>query len=197
MKARKENSEIPDEVLVIAATLGDMRAFDELALRYRSAVYRVAQGIVGKEAAEDVAQDALLLAFKALPSLEEPSSFAPWLYAITRHRAFRYSKKERSRSDREVELDQLILQESEALKCPMDIAEADDRLDEVRQALDQLPADYSLILKLRFYDEMSLKRIADFLSLPLSTVKWRLHKGKEMLREKVRHCRAIKTNVSE
>jgi len=42
-----------------------------------------------------------------------------------------------------------------------------------------------LILKLRFYDEMPLARIADFLDLPLSTVKWRLHRAKQLLREKL------------
>ena len=60
----------PDEILVVAAILGDLTAFDELALRYRPAVIRTAQMIVLTDDAEDVAQEALLLAFKALPSLE-------------------------------------------------------------------------------------------------------------------------------
>ena len=52
----------------------------------------------------------------------------------------------------------------------------------VRAAIDTLEDDYRLILKLRFYDEMSLKRISDFLGLPLTTVKWRLHAAKNRLR---------------
>jgi RNA polymerase sigma-70 factor (ECF subfamily) len=80
-------SESPDDVLVVAAILGDLAAFDQLVLRYRAAVVRVAQGVVGREHAEDVAQDALLLAFKALPSIEDPRKFPAWLSAITRHRA--------------------------------------------------------------------------------------------------------------
>ena len=84
----------PDEVLVVAAILGDLDAFDELASRYRAAVVRVAQAIVGRETAEDIAQDALLLAFKALPTIEEPKKFAAWLSAITRHRALRVGKRE-------------------------------------------------------------------------------------------------------
>ena len=43
-----------------------------------------------------------------------------------------------------------------------------------------------MILKLRFYDEMPLKRIAVFLDLPLTTVKWRLHRAKQLLREKLK-----------
>jgi DNA-directed RNA polymerase specialized sigma24 family protein len=55
--------EPPDEVLVMAAILGDLEAFGDLAERYRAAAVRTAQAIVGREDAEDVAQDAHLLAF--------------------------------------------------------------------------------------------------------------------------------------
>src|SRR5713226_7131450 len=106
----KPGAEPPDEVLVVAAILGDLDAFDELALRYRAAVVRTAQSIVGRENAEDVAQDALLLAFKALPSIEEPRKFAAWLSAITRHRAFRFSKRESQHQRRNVELDEVLLE---------------------------------------------------------------------------------------
>lgn len=77
----KIGAEPPDEVLVVAAILGDFDAFDDLVSRYRAAVVRAAQAIVGREDAEDVAQDALLLAFKALPSIEDPGKFAAWLSA--------------------------------------------------------------------------------------------------------------------
>src|SRR5215510_12929413 len=105
----KLGAEPPDEMLVVAAILGDLEAFDELALRYRAAVVRAAQSIVGREDAEDVAQDSLLLAFKALPSIEDPTRFAAWLAAITRHRAFRFNKRERSHRTGRVELDEFLL----------------------------------------------------------------------------------------
>src|SRR5215210_3314699 len=102
----KEDEETPDELLVVAAILGDLSAFDELALRYRAAVVRTAQAIVGREDAEDVAQDALLLAFKALPSIEEPAKFAAWLSAITRRRALRFGKRESLHKAGRVEIDE-------------------------------------------------------------------------------------------
>ena len=54
-------AETPDEVLVVAAILGDFDAFNELVTRYRAATVRAAQEVVGRGDAEDVAQDALLL----------------------------------------------------------------------------------------------------------------------------------------
>ena len=174
--------EPPDEVLVVAAILGDLDAFDELAARYRAAVVRTAQAIVGREDAEDVAQDSLVLAFKALPSIEEPPKFAAWLSAITRHRALRFSKRERSRQAGRIDLDQFLVEQVHALSQPLASPEGDE---EVRLALENIAADYALVLRLRFFDEMPIKRIAAFLGAPLSTVKWRIHRGKELLREQV------------
>src|SRR5687767_4358011 len=87
-------SESPDEVLVLGAILGNLEAFEQLVLRYRPAVVRLARTVVGADDAEDIAQDALLLAFKALPTIEDPSRFAAWLSAITRHRALRFTQSE-------------------------------------------------------------------------------------------------------
>lgn len=171
-----------DELLVVAAIVGDLGAFDELASRYRTAVVRLAQSIVGRETAEDVAQDALLLAFKALPTIEDPKKFAAWLSAITRHRAFRVGKREGAQHARRVGMDELLLENLQSLARPL-IDEG--RNEELRLALEGVPESYALVLKLRFLDEMPLKRIASFLSLPVSTVKWRLHQGKKLLREQI------------
>src|SRR5262249_50028664 len=103
--------EPPDEVLVVAAILGDLDAFDELASRYRAAVIRTARAIVGREYAEDIAQDALLLAFKALPSIEDPAKFAAWLSAITRHRAMRVGKRESALQAGRVEFDEFLIEQ--------------------------------------------------------------------------------------
>lgn len=179
--------EPPDEVLVVAAILGDLDAFDELASRYRAAVVRTAQAIVGREDAEDVAQDALLLAFKALPSIDEPPKFAAWLSAITRHRALRFSKRERSHQAGRIDLDEFLLEQVQALGHPL-VARAEGD-DELKLALESVPADYALVLRLRFFDEMPLKRIGAFLGAPLSTVKWRIHRGKQLLREQIESLR--------
>ena len=175
-------SESPDELLVVAAILGNLEAFEQLVVRYRSAVVRLARSIVGPDDAEDVAQDALLLAFKALPGIEEPRKFAAWLSAITRHRALRFSKSETAHMTRRVALDEALLEKIEALAKPLAEKERDEAMIE---ALDSLPSDYAMPLRLRFLDEMPLNRIAAFMGVPLSTVKWRIHHGKKLLRAKV------------
>src|SRR5215212_5433689 len=116
--AEPKLEKLPDEMLALAAVLGDLRSFDALVLRYRRAAYRVAQSIAGAELAEDAVQESFLLAFKALPSLDEPSKFASWLYAITRHVTLRMSQRSRRESDRRVDLDDALLEYSDTLSRP-------------------------------------------------------------------------------
>lgn len=178
-------TETPDEILVLGAIMGDLDAFGELAGRYRAAAVRSAQAIVGRDDAEDVAQDALVLAFKALPSIEDPAKFAAWLGAITRHRALRFGQ--RDRNIRRVELDEVLLAGVGALTLPL-INES-EAAEELKLALEKVPSEFALVLRLRFLDEMPLRRIAAFVGVPVSTVKWRVHKGKELLREQVESLR--------
>jgi RNA polymerase sigma-70 factor (ECF subfamily) len=168
-----------DSVLAIAAVVGNLDAFGELVRRYRRAVERIAAGIAGPQAAEDIAQEAFLLAFKALPDLDEPDRFAAWLYAITRNRALRWARKE-SRMLR-VEFDDALLSciggfstgNRRDLESAVDLA----------AGIDELPENLRLIMRLRWLDEMPMQQISAFTGLPLSTVKWRLHEGKRLLRE--------------
>jgi RNA polymerase sigma-70 factor (ECF subfamily) len=187
-------SESPDEVLVLGAILGDLEAFEQLVVRYRPAVVRLARTIVSGDDAEDVAQESLLLAFKALPSIDEPRRFAAWLSAITRHRALRFSKSEDKHVRKRVPLDEALIEKIEALARPLSTKggvggvqrfDARERDEEMLAALDSLPADYAMPLRLHFLDDMPLKRIAGFMSLPLSTVKWRIHHGKKLLRARI------------
>src|SRR6185503_3438786 len=172
----------PDELLVVAAILGNLEAFEQLVVRYRPAVVRLARTIVGTDYAEDVAQESLLLAFKALPSIEEPSKFAAWLSAITRHRALRFSKSETQQIGKRVALDEALIEQIEALAKPLAEKERDEAMI---KALDSLPSDYAMPLRLHFLDDMPQNRIAAFMGIPVSTVKWRIHHGKKLLRAKV------------
>lgn len=134
--------------------------------------------IVGPEAAEDIAQDALLLAFNALPDLDEPDRFAAWLGAITRNRALRWLRNENR--VRRVEFDEGLIGYLEG------VATGDQRgkqaAAELVEGLDQLPEEYRLIMRLKWLDEMSMEQIAAYTGLTVSTVKWRLHEGKKKLR---------------
>ncbi|HZT42353.1 MAG TPA: sigma-70 family RNA polymerase sigma factor [Chthonomonadaceae bacterium] len=179
------DSTCSDEELVIGVLLGNPRAFDALVLRFRSAVLMVARQVLGdREAAEDVAQEAFVLAFRALPQLEDPGRFAGWLYAIARNRAQRVALKERRSEPTESEqMDRLLNAQSPVLVAnPVEACLQQDERALLLTTLQQLPDDYQTVLHLRYYEEWPVARIADFLSLPTTTVNWRLHYGRRLLR---------------
>ncbi len=168
-KTRLEQAD--DGQLARWARDGCRAAFEELARRYRTAVRLTARQIVGDtERADDVAQESLLLAFRALPTLAEPDKFGAWLGAIARHRARRVASQE----SRFVPLEPTHLDSLLSPKPPVS--------DDLTDAFAQLGEDYQTVLRLRYWEEWSVGQIAAFLSLPLTTVKWRLHHARELLR---------------
>ncbi len=177
-------NQVPDDELVVLSLLGSLAAFDELVRRYRGAVVRVTSQILGcRTSAEDAAQDALVIAFKALPQLQDPGRFPAWLCSIARHRALRVANQEmRTVAADKTDLDRLIIE-----RCPeLTINPAELVIgrfgSSVLRAMEALPEEVRLVMELRYCEEWSITAIASFLSLPLTTVKWRLHTGRKTLR---------------
>jgi RNA polymerase sigma-70 factor (ECF subfamily) len=194
---RRRFPHISEEELVEHALAGSLEAFDELVRRFRSAVTFVAEQILGSHAAaEDVVQDTFLLAFKALSQLKEPRQFAGWLCAIARHRARRVAAREgRMQTMEHTLLDQLLLARSEELSPPaMETCLHESELALVRALLAHLPSDYQTVLYLRYFEEWPVRRIAEFLSLSVTTVQWRLHHGRELLRRQLAQHRGEPTD---
>ena len=186
----EEWSQRGDMELIIATLVGNLEAFGELVDRFRPAVSAVVSGIVhSREDVEDVVQDIFLLAFKALPRLRDINRFAPWLCAIARNRAIRYQQRENRTTPRSI-LDVFVLRESKAFAeepagNPLSTLEQEESFSAVRDALDRLPEEYQAVLRLRYWSEMPLRSIGDFLDIPLSVVKWRIYKGKQLLRKRL------------
>jgi RNA polymerase sigma factor (sigma-70 family) len=169
-----------DETLVAAAIGGDDLAFEELVSRHRQTALRVAAGIVGPNQAEDVVQDSLLLAHRALASLKDRTKFSRWLMAITRWRALRASRKERRHSLGHVPLDESVLETLSDLASAPRQSDVGNEL--LIAALASIPPEYAEVIRYHFLHDLPHQKIAEFLDVPLSTVKWRCFRGKEILR---------------
>jgi RNA polymerase sigma-70 factor (ECF subfamily) len=188
--------EFEDEELVVASLLGQIAAFDVLVLRYRPAVLAaVSRQIARRELAEDICQEAFLLAFKALPQLADRTRFPAWLHMIARRQAIRHNRGEARASH--TPLDELILEHSEVMaQSGWDALEREEEQEWVRQAMAALPEEFRIVLSLRYWSEMPLERIAGILGLPLSTVKWRLHRARALIRAQLIAAQAEPTGYS-
>ena len=175
--------EASDAELVVVALAGNTQAFDVLVNRYRRAMLTVAQQIVRNAAdAEDVVQDAFLRAFEALPQLTDLNRFGAWLHSITRNRALRYYKNA-SRYQPQEDMEPYLNTVSDTSAAdPAQIVESELTQQGIRDAIQSLPPDYQAVIELYYWAEMPQQRMAEFLSLPLTTVKWRIRKAKELLK---------------
>jgi RNA polymerase sigma-70 factor (ECF subfamily) len=180
-----------DEELVLRTLLGDRAAYDELVRRFRPGVVLVAEQVLGSRfAAEDVAQDALLQAYRALPTLAEPAKFAPWLRAIARHRALRVAISQRRAATADPELlERSPLVADSDLDPYEEAARRADRMT-VRAMVGELPPEFATVLILHYWEQWPLARITEFLSLPIATVKWRMYRGRRLL-----FCRLTQVHV--
>ena len=163
--------------LVSLAQLGDLNAFDQLVAQYRPGALALAKQIARPiEAAEDAVQDSFLAAFKALPQLSDLEKFASWFGSIVRHRACRMAVGDRSDH---VPIDELILSHSPSIS-----EQIEQRADSgaVRCALMNLPEDVQIVMDLYYLEEWDTRQISEFLALPITTVKWRLHQGRKLMK---------------
>lgn len=186
--------EYEDAELVVEALLGKGTAFDELVFRYRPAVLAaVLRQVPSRAVAEEVCQEALVRAFKALPMLRDPMRFPAWLHSIARREVIRQGPSE-SREASHAPLDEEALDrgasgghgEWEALERRLEA-------ERVRQAMAALPDEFQLVLTLYYWAEMPLERISAFIGRPVSTVKWRLHRARALMRARLAVAMAEET----
>ena len=142
--------------------------------------------------AEDLVQDAALLAYRGLGSFQRGSNFKAWFFRIltnafySRHRRTRHEKA--NLSTEEVPALYLYSRTAEAgLQGPEDdpasaILDGLDS-DEVGDALDRLPEEYRVVATLYFIDDLSYQQIAETLDVPIGTVRSRLHRARRALQK--------------
>ena len=178
--------------MIAAILAGDIQLYHELIHPYERSVYVMALSYMKNEAdAEDIAQEAIVRAFRKLSSFRAESKFSTWLISITINEA-------RTRLRRQVlvrmdSLDQLPDEDkslSPALlrdwrEIPSEAIERDEVRKLIQQAVDQLPDIYREVFLLRDVEELSINEAAEVLKISIPSVKVRLHRARLMLQKQL------------
>lgn len=153
-----------DAELVFRCLDGDTEAYGELVARYQGAVYATAYYYAGRYgAAEDIAQDAFLTAYRSLPWLKEAGKFAPWLRSITCRTAANWLRRHKKRHAQETPLpSRRTVSIEDAREGPRGRLERSERFERVQEAIDSLPERYRLPVILRYLQELSYDEISAF-----------------------------------
>ena len=174
--------QITDQELVRQLQAGSLDALGELYDRYRQMVYRSALAITGDpEAASDLLQDVFLRLYRFAGRVDTTRPLPPWLYRMTANLAYTWVKRDRRWLQPLEDLADWLA--GSALNLPYETAEKMDDWGRVQQAVQTLPISQRVVVVLYYLDDLSLQEIAGVLSVPVGTVKSRLHYGRLALRK--------------
>ncbi len=181
-----------DAALVERCRAGDVAAFEPLVAKYRQRVWRLAYNILrDREEAWDVAQEAFIRAYQALPSFRGHAAFYTWLYRIVMNVA---ADRGRARGAQgrafgtervpEEDWDRALPDRGGAGEETPDAraARAEER-GKIMTALDRLSEDHRRIIVLSDLEGFSYREIAQTLDIPMGTVMSRLHNARKRLRD--------------
>jgi RNA polymerase sigma-70 factor (ECF subfamily) len=172
-------SEDPEQAWVARARRGDAEAFRLLVERHRHQAYAVARRIVRSEPdAEEVAQDAFVRAWRALPEFRGEARFGTWLHAIVVRRALDRAELLGRRRGRELQVE--ALPESPDSAPDHEAALRARRLDGLMGSLSDIQR---AAVTLYYYEDRSVEHVATALGLPENTVKTHLSRARAALRE--------------
>ena len=175
---------LDDGCLVERAQRGSTEAFEVLVRRYRDRVYRVAFRLVGdRYTAEEIAQDALVSAWRALPDFRRDAAFATWLHSIVLNRARNQLTRTHPTGPLPAELPTAPTQQ------PADVVQSSCRDDALHAAIRALPFDLRAPLVLRQFEGWSYEQAAEILGVSVSTVRGRIARARLALLKSMRDWR--------
>lgn len=173
-----------DGELVARARRGEHSAYADLVRRYSAIAHRTAVLIAGPADAEDAVQEALISAFYALAKFREESPFKPWLLAIVANAARnkRRSSGQQPRLRDRLAVDRAIGPVPAVPSAESAVLDADRRRS-LADAIDRLPDKARLVVTCRYLLELSEAETAQVLGWPVGTVKSRLSRALDGLRQ--------------
>lgn len=182
-----------DQQLVVRAQGGEKQAFDVLVAKYQRKLLRLLSRFIRDPAeVEDVAQEAFIKAYRALPAFRGESAFYTWLYRIGINTAKNYLVAQGRRAPTTTEFDAEEAQGFEDAEQLRDIDTPESLLlskqigNTVNEAMEGLPEELRTAIMLREIDGLSYDEIATLMQCPIGTVRSRIFRAREAVANKLR-----------
>ncbi|MEL6675434.1 MAG: sigma-70 family RNA polymerase sigma factor [Bacteroidota bacterium] len=186
-----------DRELVAAAKRGDPKAFEKLLKKYHKSVYYMLLKMVKNgDDAEDLTQEAFAKAFNSIEKFDSKFAFSTWLFRIATNNCIDYIRKKRVQTvslDAPVEGDDGSSMNFDVRDTNLDPNEfllKEQRKRYLNMAIERLPEKYRVLVRLRYFDELSYEEVAKELNIPLGTVKAQLFRARELLNQELKNLKS-------
>ena len=175
-----------DEILIEKFKKGDLSAFDELMNKHRGAIYYLALKMTNnREDAEDIAQEAFVRVFKALPAWKPKASFRTWLRTIAVNLCIDHHRARIRRQTQPLESKTGYVMDipTDPADSPLNITETEELWQRVLLATEQLSPRQRMAFMLCRYGEMPLKEAAEIMGCAVGTIKAHLNRATAKMRD--------------
>ena len=181
--------EMDERKLILRASGGDASAFNRLMEAHEGRMYAVALRMCGnREDAQDCLQEAMLRIYRSIGSFKGQSSFSTWAYRITMNTCL--DELRRKKNKQNTSLDSLLevgWTPSDDRNLPEKHAMQSELRSSLHAAIQELPEDMRSVIVLRDIHGMAYDEIAQALDVNVGTIKSRISRGREKLREKLKN----------
>ncbi len=180
-----------DKDLVKRVQQGDKSAFDLLVIKYQHRIIQlVNRYIKDPSEAQDVAQEAFIKAYRALPNFRGDSAFYTWLYRIAINTAKNYLlSRSRRYSNYQVDIQDAEQIENapqlQGSETPEYLLMNDDIVNTIETVIDNLPEEMRIAIMLREFEGMSYDEIAQTMECPVGTIRSRIFRAREAIDKKL------------
>ena len=179
-------SKLSDIELIEQTLAGNQQAYADLVKRHQRFVFTLAMRFAkGREDAEEIAQDCFIKAYRSLASFQGQSKFSTWLYSIVYTTAMTFLRKKRVDTDSIDDENTFIQVESQVSAYDVNNVENKSRSFYLSQAIAQLLPDDAAIITMFYKGEQSLEEIAQAMGMEANTVKVKLFRARQRLKEKL------------
>jgi RNA polymerase sigma factor (sigma-70 family) len=189
-------SKLSDIELIEQTLGGNQAAYADLIKRHQRFVFTLAMRFSkNREDAEEIAQDCFIKAYRSLSTFQRQSKFSTWLYSIVYTTAMTFLRKKRVDTDSIDDENTYVQIENSASAYDVNSAENKSRSYYLNRAIAQLLPDDAAIITLFYMGEQSLEEIGNTLGIEPNTVKVKLFRARQRLKEKLE--RDLKHEVKE
>ncbi|MDD5134806.1 MAG: sigma-70 family RNA polymerase sigma factor [Phycisphaerae bacterium] len=184
-KSNNHNGNAKEQELLHRYVAGDRDAFKEIVTRYKNQLYAFLRRFLNNQhLIEEVFQDTFLQLYQSRKTFEKDRPLRPWLFTIAANKARDALRKQQRHETvsiaamaepSDLSVDDVLNSIKSYETTPYDEAEKAERQERVRQIVFEMPENLREILILAYFEQFSYKQMADILSIPIGTVKSRLH----------------------